>query len=214
MKWNSMSGRESASLTMKSLMRAPSVWFVLRNFLRAGVLKKRSSTLTVVPMLQPASMKSGSLPPVMVTRVPRSSPSRRVSSEKRETEAIVGSASPRKPSVPIVLRSPTSRILLVAWRRMARCASSALMPLPLSVTRMKLVPPAMISTSMRVAPASIAFSMSSLMTDAGRSTTSPAAILLMVLSSSTWMVMLYQPPFLPAPAACRARSSPRAASSS
>src|SRR5512141_204314 len=40
---------------------------------------------------------------------------------------------------------------------------------------------------MRVAPASSEFSRSSLTTDAGRSTTSPAAILLATFSESTWM---------------------------
>ena len=42
---------------------------------------------------------------------------------------------------------------------------------------MSRLPPARISTRMLVLPASRAFSMSSLTTDAGRSTTSPAAIL-------------------------------------
>ena len=164
----------------------------------------------VVPKLQPASENSGALPPLISTRVPKSSPAGRVSMEKRDTEAMVGSASPRNPKVPMLLRSATSCILLVAWRWMAMRASASLMPLPLSVTRMKLVPPAMTSTSMRVAPASMAFSTSSFTTEAGRSTTSPAAILLMVLSSSTWMMllpfMLCPPPFWPAPAACKAHS--------
>ncbi len=40
---------------------------------------------------------------------------------------------------------------------------------------------------MRVAPASIEFSISSLTTEAGRSTTSPAAILLATCSESTWI---------------------------
>jgi hypothetical protein len=42
--------------------------------------------------------------------------------------------------------------------------------------RISFAPPFSISTSMRVAPASRLFSTSSLTTDAGRSTTSPAAI--------------------------------------
>ncbi|VTR69466.1 hypothetical protein DESC_740205 [Desulfosarcina cetonica] len=52
------------------------------------------------------------------------------------------------------------------------------MPWPLSATRISLRPPCSISTMMRVLPASMAFSTSSLTTEAGRSTTSPAAILL------------------------------------
>ena len=50
------------------------------------------------------------------------------------------------------------------------------MPLPSSVTRIRPKPPPFATTSMRVAPASIAFSISSLTTLAGRSTTSPAAM--------------------------------------
>ena len=56
-------------------------------------------------------------------------------------------------------------------------ASSRPMPEPLSATETSLRPPAVTSTSMRNAPASSEFSRSSLTTDAGRSTTSPAAIL-------------------------------------
>src|SRR3954471_21147799 len=50
------------------------------------------------------------------------------------------------------------------------------MPLPSSETRRRRRPPASTSTSMRRAPASIEFSTNSFATDAGRSTTSPAAI--------------------------------------
>ena len=185
MKRKAISGRERARRMTKSLILPASVALVLRNFLRAGVLKKRSSTRTVVPISQPASSISGVFPPEMSTRVPRSSDARRVRSEKRETDAIVGSASPRKPSVETFCRSEAEAILLVAWRRIAVSASVRDMPRPLSVTRMKLVPPPMISISTASAPASIAFSTSSLTTEAGRSTTSPAAILLMVASSST-----------------------------
>ena len=99
MRRNAISGRESASFVIKSLMRPPSVCVVLRNFLRAGVLKNRSSTWIVVPRLQPVSPMSCVTPPMMLTWVPSSSPSFRVRIRKRETAAIVGKASPRKPSV-------------------------------------------------------------------------------------------------------------------
>ena len=66
--------------------------------------------------------------------------------------------------------------MLGAWRRIARVASSRLIPWPSSTTVMAAVPPAAISTEMDEAPASIAFSISSLTTLSGRSTTSPAAI--------------------------------------
>ena len=97
---------------------------------------------------------------------------------------MVGSASPRKPRVEISLRSSASLILLVAWRQMERQASSIFIPIPLSVTLMKDLPPFWISTSILVAPASIEFSTNSLTQEAGRSTTSPAAILLIVPESS------------------------------
>ena len=73
-------------------------------------------------------------------------------------------------------RSSRLAILLVAWRDTASGNCSAAMPLPLSRIRIRRTPPSSRSISTRVAPASIAFSTSSLTTDAGRSTTSPAAI--------------------------------------
>src|SRR6516162_627457 len=93
-----------------------------------------------------------------------------------------GSASPRKPRVAMDNRSLTSESLLVAWRSKARRASSRIIPLPLSPSRISLRPPASISRRNSVAPASSEFSRSSLTTLAGRSTTSPAAILLATLS--------------------------------
>ena len=64
-------------------------------------------------------------------------------------------------------------------RRMAldsRSRSSGLMPAPSSTTRISRRPPPSSMISIRVAPASSAFSTSSLTADAGRSTTSPAAM--------------------------------------
>src|SRR5581483_4317945 len=58
------------------------------------------------------------------------------------------------------------------------------MPAPSSVTRMSRWPPPESTTSIRRAPASRAFSTSSFTTDAGRSTTSPAAMRLMTASES------------------------------
>lgn len=51
------------------------------------------------------------------------------------------------------------------------------MPYPSSVTRMSFNPPLSISICILLAPESNEFSMSSFTTDAGRSTTSPAATL-------------------------------------
>ena len=60
---------------------------------------------------------------------------------------------------------------------MASRASSDCMPHPLSETRINDFPPFSTSTTMRVLFASSAFSSNSFTTEAGRSTTSPAAIL-------------------------------------
>ena len=66
--------------------------------------------------------------------------------------------------------------MLVAWRLKAKASSSPGMPQPLSRTRSSFTPPCSRSISIRSAPASRLFSISSLTTEAGRSTTSPAAI--------------------------------------
>src|SRR5664279_1329447 len=66
-------------------------------------------------------------------------------------------------------------------------ASSRTIPQPSSVTWISFLPPASTVTRMRRAPASNAFSNNSLTTEAGRSTTSPAAILLATFSERTWM---------------------------
>ena len=73
----------------------------------------------------------------------------------------------------------------VAWRSTASARSARVMPAPSSVTRISRRPPPSVTTSMRVAPASSAFSTSSLTTLAGRSTTSPAAMRL-TMPSESW----------------------------
>src|SRR5439155_1471419 len=75
--------------------------------------------------------------------------------------------------------------LLVAWRSKASMASSRDMPQPSSVMRIRRRPPFSTSMRKRVAPASSEFSRSSLTTEAGRSTTSPAAILFAIWSGRT-----------------------------
>src|SRR6266851_5330077 len=120
-------------------------------------------------------------------RVPSASAASRDSSNKRDTAAMVGSASPRKPSVAMERRSSADLSLLVAWRSNASNASSWAMPWPSSMTRIIRLPPDSISIRMVIAPASRAFSSSSFTTEAGRSTTSPAAILLATASGSMRM---------------------------
>src|SRR5437899_2711121 len=143
-----------------------------------------SATLTVVPAGNPAGLTPMSLPPANSMRVPSASASSRVSSSNRETAAIVGKASPRNPRVAIESRSSADLSLLVAWRSNARSASSCDIPWPSSITRIMRLPPTSTSTRIVFAPASMAFSRSSFTTDAGRSTTSPAAILFATASGS------------------------------
>jgi|GEM_PF-4906711 len=85
-------------------------------------------------------------------------------------------ASPRKPSVAMQPKSSRLRTLLVAWRKNIIGTSSGAIPLPLSLTRIMVTPPWRISMVTLLALASMAFSTSSLTTEEGRSTTSPAAI--------------------------------------
>ncbi len=156
-----------------------------KNLRRAGTLKNRWRTSTDVPGGQPTSRTSWILPAAMRISVPVRSAARRVQSRNRATEVIAAKASPRNPRVAIRSRSFTSRILLVACRSTARSASSRVMPRPLSSTPTSVRPPHTMITSIWVASASSAFSTSSLSTEAGRSTTSPAAILFATTSDST-----------------------------
>ena len=174
------SGRASASWVTASTAARVSVAWARKNLRRAGVLKNSPRTVTVVPAWRTAASQPSRLPPATESRTP-ARPSDEVSSSSRDTDAIAGSASPRKPNVPTPIRSTASRILLVAWRDRASSASSRLMPAPSSLTRIRLLPPSAISIRIVRAPASSAFSTSSFTTDAGRSTTSPAAIW-----SATW----------------------------
>jgi hypothetical protein len=113
-----------------------------RNFLRAGVLKKRSRIVIEVPSGSPASSTRMILPPLISRTVPAASSSARVSRCRRATEAIEGSASPRNPRVEMLSRSSVSLIFEVAWRSKASMASSRTMPQPLSVIWISFFPPA------------------------------------------------------------------------
>ncbi len=98
-----------------------------------------------------------------------------------ETAAILERASPLNPRLFTLNRSSADAILLVACLENAVGISSFAIPFPLSVTRINPIPPSRISTVTE--PASTAFSTSSFTTEAGRSTTSPAAIWLIVSES-------------------------------
>ena len=93
------------------------------------------------------------------------------------TMLALASASPRNPNVRMLLRSSSRTSLLVAKRVAASARSGGLIPPPSSATVRRRIPPAWHWTSMVVEPASRLFSISSLAIEAGRCTTSPAAIL-------------------------------------
>ena len=138
--------------------------------------------MTVVPCKRALCPRSVTSPPRVVSEAAgRSSPDislsmARLTKLTSATAAILARASPRKPSVCRRSRSSTRCILLVEWRAQARSSSSAGMPYPSSVTRIKRRPPPRISTRISRAPASSAFSKSSFTTEMGRSITSPAAM--------------------------------------
>ena len=173
----SKSNLESARWETVCRMRENSVFSLLRKRRLAGTLKKRSFTSTVVPTGCEAGFMdaSSALPSANTCQASFSSSVREVR-VSLETDAAEASASPRKPMVVMAARSSAVLIFEVAWRTSASGSSSRGMPEPLSRTRMSFAPPWTMSTSILVAPASREFSTSSLTTDAGRSTTSPAAI--------------------------------------
>ena len=117
----------------------------------------------------PASVTEATVPAWTRISEPLSRPRARVRSVKCDTEAMLGSASPRKPSVAIAARSSARCSLLVACRSIASRASSGSMPNPSSSTRTRRLPPYSMVTVTRRASASMAFSTSSLTIEAGRS---------------------------------------------
>ena len=179
-----MSGRLMARRRTTSRMASPSLRSLLRNLSRAGVAKNRSRTSTRVPSPSAPGFTAAFSPASTVIAQACGSPACRVVMVSRATAPIEGSASPRKPSVRMSSRS-SSGSFEVAWRSTASARSSRVMPAPSSLTRISLRPPPSVTTSMRVAPASSAFSTSSLTTLAGRSTTSPAAMRL-TMPSESW----------------------------
>src|SRR5438067_2097313 len=152
-------GFARASSPTSRTMTAVSVAGCLRNLRRAGVLKNSRLTLTRVPSGLPTGPAATCDPPSTITRYPSPPSPVRLTASTRATAAMLASASPRNPRVRIVRRSSTEAI-----------------PSPSSTTSIRPCPAASILTWIRDAPASIAFSTSSLTTAAGRSTTSPAAM--------------------------------------
>ena len=137
-----------------------------RNLSRAGVAENSSRTSTEVPGLSAAGRTACLAPRSTTISCPLSASRRREMMASRAIEPIEGSASPRKPSVAMLKRS-SSASLEVACRSTASARSAGPMPSPSSITRISERPPAAATTSMSRAPASSAFSTSSLTTLAG-----------------------------------------------
>ena len=197
MKRTDTSGCPSAQRSAVATQADASLLSDLRNFSRAGVLKNISRTVIVVPSGQPQGSMSCMSPASSVTRVPSALPRRRVVSSILDTADIAASASPRKPIVLMASSPRSSCSFEVAWRRKATPASSGAMPQPSSVTRMYVAPPPRISTVTLCAPASKEFSISSFITEAGLSTTSPAAIISATCGDKTFITGIYAAPFAP-----------------
>ena len=124
-----------------SLMARVSGATDFKNFARTGALKNKLRTSIVVPRCLGKSSAELMRPPSILTRVPAPSARSHVSSVTRATDAIEGSASPRKPKVFTDTRSVATAILLVACRSKQRRASSLPMPTPSSLTRMSRLAP-------------------------------------------------------------------------
>ena len=99
-----------------------------------------------------------------------------VISSTMETAAMLDNASPRNPREPMDSKSSAVFILLEACLKNAVGITTYGIQAPLSVIRIREIPPSFISMVIAVAIASMAFSVSSFTTEAGLSMTSPAAI--------------------------------------
>ena len=170
------SGRDKAARSKAVSQWPNSVASVFKNLRRAGVLKYKSLTSIMVPISRAAGSIGNSSMPLEPIRQACLVSVTRLLNCKRETDAILARASPRKPKLATLSKSSKQNILLVAWRVSAMLRLSWLIPTPLSVTFNCLIPPCNKHTLISVAPASRLFSSISFNADAGRSTTSPAAI--------------------------------------
>ena len=178
-----MAGQAIARRLTTSTHCAASVLRVFRNFNRAGIEPNKSDISILVPISDAAGWTASGVPCATRKCQPCASPSVREVISTTATETIDGNASPRKPKWAMASKS-SSASLEVACRVTAKAISSALIPCPSSATLSPASPPSSSVMSMRLAPASMAFSTSSFKALAGRSTTSPAAIWLISCSGS------------------------------
>ncbi len=100
-----VSGCAKAMRSNSARILESSVWLDLRNFRRAGILKKRLRTQKFAPTGQAAGSWRTTREPSMLITVPRSFPSCRVRSSTCATAAIEARASPRNPMVQSEKRS-------------------------------------------------------------------------------------------------------------
>ena len=157
-------------------MYPDSVKSFFKNLYLTGVLKNKSFIVMLVPVGVPSSCLSIMSPPSTVILYPISASGVFDTNSTLAIAAILAKASPLKPIVLTVSRSFALLILLVACLSKAISISSGSIPFPSSVTRIYEIPPFFISTVIFFAPASIEFSTTSFIADAGLSITSPAAI--------------------------------------
>mmetsp|Transcript_2382 Transcript_2382/g.5714 ORF Transcript_2382/g.5714 Transcript_2382/m.5714 type:complete len:200 (+) Transcript_2382:870-1469(+) len=143
---------------------------------RTGSVEKIRRRVTVVPTAR-ATVSCRAMPPrwSYSSRVPASSRSVRVVTERSDNAQSDDSASPRNPNDASAKRSSNSLILDVAYFCVSAAypLSSGETPAPLSTTSMHSAPCSFSRTSTLVAPASSAFSTSSFTAPARSSTTCP-----------------------------------------
>ena len=155
-----------------------------RKFLRAGTLKNKFLIENELPLGQVHTSCDLYSDPSITTCIPSSESSFFVLSSTWAIAAIDAKASPLKPFVVNEYKSWALDILDVAWRSKQILASRSFIPLPLSITWIKVFPESLIMSLISVALESIEFSNNSLTADAGLWTTSPAAIWLATWSGS------------------------------
>eukprot|EP00967_Tisochrysis_lutea_P139403 scaffold253263_cov30-Tisochrysis_lutea.AAC.1 len=129
-------------------------------------------TVTVVPTSRGAAERDATEPSRLKVRlVPTPSSLVRVATERVEREARDDSASPRKPKERSLPRSSNELSFDVWWRCATPARLSFAMPPPLSETSRLSAPCSLSLTSILVAPASSAFSTSSLSAERRSTTT-------------------------------------------
>ena len=169
------------------------MWFIstcldFKYALRAGTLKNKSLISMEVPRAAPVPSSFKNFPPSTTSKLPTSEASLVINVTCAISE-MLASASPLNPREPMAKISFTSTIFDVACRVKQSLASSLFIPTPLSTILILERPAPSIVISIEFAFASMEFSINSLTTEAGRSITSPAAILFISDSGNTLMVI-------------------------